>query len=190
VEAIEGVTCVVVRDQVFIDGVISEDTDDWYAQAIDRTVWYFGEDTKDYEVTTGDNPPAPELVSIDGSFKAGRDDAKPGIIFLASPRRGSVYLEEFSLANAEDVTQILSTTYSYGHDRELDQLVPRPLAERFCTGDCVVSKNFSLLEPGIFARKYYAPGIGVFLEVETDTGTVTQLVDCNFDARCASLPQP
>lgn len=26
----------------------------------------------------GDNPQEPELVSIDGSFKAGRDGAKPG----------------------------------------------------------------------------------------------------------------
>ena len=117
---------------------------------------------------------------------------KPGIIFLASPRQGDVYLEEFSLANAEDVTQILSTTYAYGKNAELDRLVPRRLAERFCAGDCVVTKNFSLLEPGIFSRKYYARGIGVFLEVETDpeTETVSQLVDCNFDPRCSALPTP
>jgi len=54
-------------------------------------------------------------------------------------------------------------------------------------GICVVTKNFSLLEPGIFARKYYAPGIGVVLEVEPDEGKAVRLVDCNFDARCASL---
>jgi hypothetical protein len=58
----------------------------------------------------------------------------------------------------------------------------------------VVTKNFSLLEPGVFARKYYARGVGVILEVEIDpdSGEVvtSQLVDCNFDARCAGLPQP
>jgi hypothetical protein len=89
---------------------------------------------------------------------------KPGITFQASPTPGQVYLEEFSLGNAEDVTEVLSTTYAFGSDPELDQLVPEPLAQRFCSsGDCVVTKNFSLLEPGIFARKYYARGIGVFL---------------------------
>jgi hypothetical protein len=38
------------------------------------------------------------------------------------------------------------------------------------------------------ARKYYAPGIGVFLEVEA--GEVNRLVGCNVDPRCATLPQP
>jgi hypothetical protein len=51
---IEGVKCVVVRDIVY-DGDIDdpnpvdnaddilEDTNDWYGQQINRTVWYFGE---------------------------------------------------------------------------------------------------------------------------------------------------
>jgi hypothetical protein len=101
-----------------------------------------------------------------------------------------VYLKEFSLNNAADVTEVLSTTYSFGKSPELDQLVPQQLAERFCSGDCVVTKNFSLLEPGVFARKYHASGIGVFLEVEPDTAFVSQLVSCNFDPRCNNLPTP
>jgi len=32
-----------------------------------------------------DRPRKPELVSIDGSFKAGREGDKPGIIFSAVP---------------------------------------------------------------------------------------------------------
>jgi hypothetical protein len=39
-------------------------------------------------------------------------------------------------------------------------------------------------------RKYYAAGIGFFLEVKPDTGEVVQLVGCNYDPRCARLPQP
>ena len=83
----------------------------------------------------------------------------------------------------------LSTTYSYGHDPVLDENVPRVLAQRFCAGNCVVTKNYSLLEPGLFARKYYARGVGTILEVE-NTGEVVQLVNCNFDRRCANLPTP
>jgi hypothetical protein len=189
---IDGVHCVVFRDRVYKEGKLHENTDDWFTQALDGNVWYFGEEVKDYETFPGDAPVKPELVSIDGSFKAGRDGDKPGIIFLRSPKKGDVYLEEFSLSNAEDVTLILSSSYSYGSDPDLDQLVPQQLAQRFCSGDCVVTKNFSLLEPDIFARKYYAKGIGVFLEVEfTDEGNSTiQLTDCNFDSRCQNLPTP
>ncbi len=185
---IEGVTCVVARDQVTDGGDLIETTDDWFAQAKDGNVWYFGEETRTFESFDGDNPRTPELVSIDGSFKAGRDGDKPGIIFQASPMQGQAYVEESSLGNAEDGTVVLSTTYAFGNDPDLDQLVPQQLAELLCSGDCVVTKNFSLLEPGIFERKYYARGIGVFLEVAPDSGEVVQLVNCNVDPRCGSLP--
>lgn len=185
---IAGVHCIVARDVVSRDGFVAEATDDWYCPAKTGDVWYFGEEVKDSETFAGDDPVRPELVSIDGSFKAGRNGDKPGIIFLASPKVGDVYVEEASLGNAEDVTEILSTTYSFGSGApDLDELVPPELAATFCAGDCVVTKNFSLLEPGIFARKYYAPGIGVFLEVEPDENKAIRLVSCNFDARCASL---
>jgi hypothetical protein len=185
---IDGVRCVVARDLVVRNGFLAEATDDWYAQAKDGNTWYCGEEVKDFETFQGDKPKQPELVSIDGSFKAGRDGAKPGVIFLASPKAGDVYVEESSLNNAEDVTEILSTTYSFGKNAELDSFVPAKLAKFLCSGDCVVTKNYSLLEPGIFARKYYAPGIGVFLEVEPEGPNVIQLVKCNFDSRCALLP--
>jgi len=187
---INGVRCVVARDVVEKTTGESEHTNDWYAQAKDGNTWYFGEETADLATFAGDVPRLPEVVSIDGSFKWGRNRDKGGIIFLASPKVGDAYLEEFSLANAEDVTEVLSTTYSYGAGGDLDQLVPAPLAQIMCAGDCVVTKNYSLLEPGAFARKYYAKGIGVFLEVEVQTGEVVQLVGCNFDARCAALPPP
>jgi hypothetical protein len=167
---IDGVTCVVSRDKVTKDGFLFEFTDDWFGQNMDKNVWYCGEEVKDYEIFNGDHPKRPELASIDGSFKAGRDGDKPGIIFLANPKKDDVYFEEFSLANAEDVTRILSNNYSFGKNSDLDHLVPQQLAERFCAaGDCIVTENFSLLEPGIIARKYAGRDIGVFLEIELDT---------------------
>lgn len=187
---IEGLTCIVVRDRVLNDGELIEDTNDWFAQAKDGNTWYCGEEVKSFETFAGDKPMAPELVTIDGSFKEGRDGDKAGIISLASPQEGDVYLEEFSLGNAEDFAEVRSTTYSFGSDPTLDELVPRPLAELLCSGDCVVTENHSLLEPGIFERKYYATGIGVFLEVTPVTGEVLQLVGCNLDPRCSALPVP
>lgn len=188
---IDDVTCIVVRDLVYDKGKLKEATDDWFAQHKDRSVWYCGEEVKDYENFAGDKPRRAELVSIDGSFKAGRDGDKAGIIFPASPNPGQAYLEESSLANAEDMSQILSTTYSFGGNPELDRFVPRQLVDRFCASrDCVVVKAFTAIEPGKFARKYYAKGIGAILEVKPDTGEISQLVNCNFDARCSGLPTP
>ena len=66
-------------------------------------------------------------------------------------------------------------------------LVPRTLARLLCANNCAVTRNFSLLVPGNDERKYYAPGIGVFLEVTPDSGEVVQLVKCNVDPRCAAL---
>src|SRR5262245_62780662 len=45
-KTILGVTCVVVQDNVFVDGKLAESTLDYYAQDKDGNVWYFGEDTK------------------------------------------------------------------------------------------------------------------------------------------------
>jgi hypothetical protein len=188
---IEGVTCIVVRDLVTVDGVPTEDTNDWFAQAKNGDVYYCGEEVKDFETFEGDNPEIPELVSIDGSFKTGRNGDEPGIAFQGSPMRGQGYRQEFSLGNAEDIAQVLSTTYAFGANTELDQFVPRLLAQRLCSsGNCIVVKEFTPILPGVFERKYYAPGIGLFFSVHADTGEATQLVGCNFDSRCNNLPKP
>jgi hypothetical protein len=188
---IGGVTAAVIKDRVFINGDLTEDTDDWYALALNADVYYLGEEVKDYQSFTGDNPRRPELVKINGSFKHGRDGDKGGIFFPASVHAGQFIVEEFSLGNAEDVTKVLSTTYRYGQNADLDTLVPQQLAQRLCSGgDCIVTKNYSLLEPDTFARKYYSRGIGFFLEIKPDTKDVLQLVNCNFDSRCVGLPTP
>ena len=184
---IDGVTCVVVNDRVSENGRLVEDTDDWFAQAKNGDVYYCGEQVKDFEWFEGDVPQEPELISIEGSFKSGRDSEKPGILFLGNPTRGKAYRQEFFLGTAEDVAEVLSTTYAFGRDAELDKLVPRRLAEMLCSGDCVVTKDYSPLEPDVFERKYYAPGIGMFLELKPGSGEVVQLVTCNFDARCNML---
>src|SRR5262249_27942042 len=55
-----GVTCVEVHDTVTTDGVLTEDTLDWFAQDTSGNVWYFGENT--HELDGG-------LIStIDGTF--------------------------------------------------------------------------------------------------------------------------
>lgn len=189
-KSVEGVSCIVLRDLVYLEGRLKEATDDWYASGRDGSTWYCGEEVKDYDSFEGDLPRRPELVSISGSFKHGRNGDKAGIIMPTLPRVGQVYLEEFSLGNAEDVSEIQSVTYAFGANPELDRLVPRDLALRLCQRDCVVTKNYSLLEPGLYALKYYARGIGFFLEIKPQDATTLQLVACSFDQRCVALPTP
>jgi hypothetical protein len=40
------VRCIVVRDLVTKAGDLAEATDDWYAQAKDKNIWYCGEEIK------------------------------------------------------------------------------------------------------------------------------------------------
>lgn len=185
---IDGVTCIVVND--FVDeGDAIEDTNDWIGQRTDGTVVYCGEEVKDYEFFLGDIPMLPELVSIDGSFKVGRDGAFPGTLFLASPSVGDTYRQEFSAGNAEDAATVLSTTYSFGNGQGLDDYVPEDLANTLCgdNSDCVVTAEYTPIEPGVLERKYYANGIGLFLEVNLETGAINQLVSCNFGGKCDDL---
>ena len=185
---IDGISCRVIRDVVRVNGEVVEDTSDWLARDKNGTIWYCGEEVKDYESFDGDQPRKPELVAIDGSFKVDRDGSKAGTLFLASPKKGVLYREEFSVANAEDVAEILTTNYKYGTDKDLDQLVPKALADRLCSNaDCVVTKAFSAMSPGVIELKYYAKGIGQFLNVKPDSQEVVRLESCNVDPKCATL---
>ena len=185
---IDGVTCLVVTDRVSVAGQVVEDTEDWYARAKNGDLYYCGEQTAELETFPGDVPVRPEVVSIEGAFKAGRDGAQAGVRFRVHPTPGEIYRQEFLLGTAEDVAQVLSSTYAYGADPDLDRFVPQSLARFLCAGDCVVTQDSTPLEPDAVERKYQAPGIGTFLEIDLGTGSTLRLVGCSFDPRCAMLP--
>jgi hypothetical protein len=153
---IDGVNCRVVTDVVEVNGVPTEVTDDWFAQDVQGNVWYCGEVSREFETFSGDAPAEPELVELEGSWKAGRDFDQPGIIMLGAPSVGSVYREEVSLGNAEDMAEVISLSGS--------ESVPAAS----CGGRCVVTRNFTPLEPGGEEEKYYAPDVGLILEVQID----------------------
>lgn len=141
------VTCTVVMVREFEDGELVEETADWYAQDMDGNVWYFGEDTKEYEDG--------EVVSTAGSWEAGVDGARPGIIMQGAPAVGASYRQEYYAGVAEDMGEILSLEESV--------TVPYGSFERV-----LKTKDWTPLEPGDVEHKYYAPGVGVILEVEGD----------------------
>lgn len=151
-------TCRVVRDVVELDGEVIEDTDDWYAQDKEGNVWYFGEISQEFEDG--------ELVSLEGSWKAGVDGAKPGIIMKADPQVDDIYRQEFFLGDAEDMGAVVSRG---------DETVEVPFGTY--TDDVLKTEDFTPIEPDVLEFKYYAPNIGLVLEVDPDSGERVELID-------------
>ena len=161
---IDGVTCAVVRDIAMEDDVVIESTDDWFAQDVDGNVWYCGEISSDFEVFDGDDPEEPELVDTEGSWKAGRERAKAGVLIPASPEIGDVFRQEVSYGDAEDAIEIISVTET--------ESAPGGT----CAGDCLMTRDFTPLEPDAEENKYYAPGIGLIVEIDLESGDRVELV--------------
>jgi len=146
-----GVTCTVVHDQAFEDGVLVEDTFDWYAQDDRGNVWYFGEATKELD-------PSGKVISTEGSWEAGVDGAQPGIIMKAHPRPGDRYRQELAPGVAEDMARVL---------RPNDD----DLCVRYgCFDDIVLTKEWTPLEPDVAEHKYYAEDVGFVLGVMVKGG--------------------
>jgi len=148
-KTILGVTCTIVHDVVREKGEIIEDTFDWYAQDASGAVWYFGEDTKEYEGGV--------VVSTEGSWEAGVDGAKPGMIMPASPAVGDRWRQEYYACHAEDEARLVSNNVSV--------TVP---AGTF--SGCRKTYDTTRLEPAVREEKYYCPGYGVVLAVDLATG--------------------
>jgi hypothetical protein len=154
-KVILGVTCVEVRDKVKLDGELIEDTIDWYAQDAAGNVWYMGENSK--QIADG------LVMGLEGSWIAGVDGAKPGLIMEAHPAVGDFYRQEFLLGVAEDVAQVLSLTQSVA--------VP---AGSF--NHCLQTRDTTPLETDLLEQKFYAPNVGFVLEKDLNTGERLELV--------------
>lgn len=152
---IQGVECTVVQDTVTIDGVLIEDTFDYFAQDVLGNVWYFGEISMNYEDGF--------LVDLDGSWESGRDGARAGIVMPAVPIVGATYRQEFLLGEAEDAATLLDDAAS----------VDVPFGS---FANCLQTLDFTPLEPGAVEFKFFAPSIGLVLEVDPESGERLELV--------------
>ncbi len=137
-----GVVARVVHDESRERGAPVEVTDDYYAQDAKGTVWYMGEATTAYE----NGKPA----STEGSWEAGVNGAKPGVIMPAHPKVGMRYRQEFFKGHAEDRAKIVS----------LNEQVRVPLRRYRRT---LMTLETNPLEPDTLEVKFYALGVGVVL---------------------------
>lgn len=156
-KTILGIGCIVINDRAWLNGILIEETDDWYAQDNDGNVWYFGETVKNYN-------PDGSFKDTGGSWEAGVDGAQPGIAMLADPKPGMKYRQEYYFNEAEDEGEVLETaltvTCTYGTFE-----------------GCVKTHDFTALEPDLNEHKFYAPGIGVIKEVNVADNETIQLIE-------------
>jgi hypothetical protein len=171
---IAGVDTTVVLDEVkdANTGQVLEHTLDHYAQDTNGNVWYFGEESKEFE--NG------KLVSKD-SWKAGIQGAEPGIIMEAHPQVGDSYDQEnapgvgnsphIAQDHAEVTSLAGSATVPAGHFTNL-----------------LVTLETSPLEPGAAENKYYSAGIGEVFGNDLVTGEQERLVSVSPGPVVAASP--
>jgi hypothetical protein len=151
-----GVTTIVVSDRVWLNDKLKEDTRDWYAQDADGNVWYFGEAVANYKDG--------KLVNYSGTWEAGIEGAKPGIMMPANPKVGLTYQQEHAKGKAEDMGTIIA----------LGKRVKVPYGT---FQDCVQTRDWSRIEKTANEYKYYCPAIGFMVLEEPAWPLASRLWD-------------
>jgi plastocyanin len=141
-----GITARVVRDRVFLDGELIEDTRDYLAEDDEGNIWYLGEDVDNYE--NG------RIANHDGSWLAGRNGAQPGYWLPADPVAGDVYYQEFLEGEAEDQAEVMSLSTTVQ-------------TEMGTFTNCLKTMDTTALEPGVVEFKSYCKQVGALALEET-----------------------
>ncbi len=151
----------IVQYIAHLDGRIVEAAIDWYAQADDGAVWYFGEDVFNYEDGI--------VVDTDGTWLAG-EDGPVAMIMAANPKVGDVYrVENIPGLVFEEVTI-----------KSIDQNVDGPLGP---VNGAMVGRQLHM--DGSFSDKTFGPGYGEFV-----TATNTELEALALAVPINALPGP
>jgi hypothetical protein len=137
------------RDGYEYEYVPKELTFDYYAQTMEGAIIYCGENTVEFE----DGYP----TSTDGTFIAGVDFAKSGVLLRSNPQVGDADRQEFALDEAEDWVQY-EDLYATPSDDQGGENQAFP-----CRGNCVQTTDGTPLEPEAIELKYYRPGTGFVL---------------------------
>jgi hypothetical protein len=138
---VNGTETRIVEEKTIEDGSLVEISNNYFAICSQTSdAFYFGEDTDFYE--NG------KIISHNGSWKAGNDNAGAGMIMPGKVEIGLKYFQELAKGIDEGRAEIVS----------LNDVVDTP-AGKF---DRVMkTEETSPLEPGIKEYKFYAPGIGL-----------------------------
>lgn len=169
VRDILGVACRIVVDAVVEESIEDgeaeyeavEVTDDWFAQDVAGNVYYCGEIARNFEDGV--------LRDLDGSFEAGLDFAKSGVLIKADfPGYGVAHRQEYSLGEAEDIIQYRDAagipSAEEGGENPLFPCAPH---------GCLTTFDFAPIDPEATEFKYYKAGTGFVLAVAMEDGEFT-----------------
>lgn len=97
-EVVADVTTRVLEEMELVDDELIEVSRNFFAQAPDGTVCYFGEEVDIFEDGV--------IVSHEGAWRADEPGNQPGIIMLANPVVGDIYSQEDAPEVAEDQAEV------------------------------------------------------------------------------------
>jgi hypothetical protein len=138
---VDGVTTRVVEEREIKDGELYEISRNYFAMCPDtKDVFYFGEDVDFYE--------GGKVVKHDGSWLAGVNGNKPGLIMPGSPKVGMKYYQEIAPGVAMDRANIVSVSETC-----------KTPAGTF--NNCLKVREDSALDPDTVENKYHARDIGL-----------------------------
>ena len=150
-KVLDGVTCVVISDNLKVNGVLEERTSDYYVQDLQGNVWYFGEDTAELDEHG-------TVTNTDGTWHAGVDGALPGIFMPAEPTVGYSGRQEIDPGTADDRFVVILT----------DATAKVPFGS---FSGALVTVEWTVLEPSVLSEKIYARGVGQVKEFDVRGGT-------------------
>jgi hypothetical protein len=142
-EMVAGVETRVVREDEKANGEQVEISWNFFVQAADGTVCYYGEDVDIYERGA--------VVAHDGAWRAGEGGALPGIQMPATPAVGQQYDQELAPGIAEDHAEVIA----------LGEHVEVPAG---AFDDTLRTEESTPLEPGQVSEKLYARGVGLLVD--------------------------
>lgn len=138
----------VIEERELVDGELAEVSRNFFARCRQTDdIYYFGEDVDIYEDG--------EIVSHEGAWRAGEEDAQPGIIMPGTFMLGARYFQEIAPDVALDRAE--------NEEMDLDVEVPAGLFER-----CVLVVETSPLEPDDESEKMYCPGVGLVFDDDAE----------------------
>ena len=144
VEQIAGVTTRVLEETEYEDDELVEVSRNFFAQARDGSVCYFGEEVDIYE--------GGEVVDHEGAWRAGEHGNQPGIVMPADPELGMTYAQEIAPEadawdHASHVAEGASVTTPGG-----------------TFDDTIQTIEWTPIEPDDVGHKAYARGVGMIVD--------------------------
>jgi len=143
-EEVMGVNTQVIEEREWADDVLTEVSRNFFAQTEEGTVCYFGEDVDIYD-DAGE-----EVVDHEGAWRAGDNEALPGIVMPAEPAVGQSYDQEY----APDVA------LDHAEHESMGDTVEVPFGTFTDTLTVIETSPFDSGE----SLKQYARGVGILVD--------------------------